>query len=552
MHVLHELFIERISSGLKRKSVTTCSKWAESYRVIKNKKWSFLRYPWLREMHDSETEINIGQKAAQMGYTETALNITFFNIDIKGVDCLYILPAKTPDAGDFSSGRFDPALEESEHLSKLFSDVKNVGHKRAGPINLYIRGSKSRAGLKSIPTGLIILDEVDEMVQKNIPLAFERSSGQEAKQRWLLSTPTIDNFGINAQYQTSTQEIFAFKCPGCSKYTTLEFPDCLDITAENFDDPEIMRSSLKCKECKVKLPHETKSEWQHKGIWVPTYSNRIARGFHIGQLYSPTVSPGEFAISYLKSLSDPAEEQEFYNSKLGIPHIVEGARVTDAHIDNCLGTFKKADTTPRGLLTMGVDVGRWLHYEIDYWTTPRGSYAGVDINLQSRPRIIAEGKCLNFDELDKLMQEFMINMCVIDANPERRKAHEFATRFWGHVKLCFYGRGINGKQIHVSEEQAKIGGDDPTILVDRTSWLDLALGRFRTQNITLPQDVSREYRENIKAPVRIYEKDSDGNPIGKYVTGNSEDHFAHARNYAEIALPLAATINVSKNIGKIM
>jgi len=59
-----------------------------------------------------------------MGVTETLLNITFFAIDIKRIDVLYTLPAKTPDAGDFSQARFDSALELSPHLTQLFSDTK--------------------------------------------------------------------------------------------------------------------------------------------------------------------------------------------------------------------------------------------------------------------------------------------------------------------------------------------------------------------------------------------------------------------------------------------
>jgi phage terminase large subunit GpA-like protein len=130
-------------------------------------------------MHDSEAELNVGQKSAQMGYTETVLNITFYNIDVRNIDCLYVLPAKTPDASDFSAARFDPALELSPHLSKIFSEVKNVGHKRAGTTNLYIRGSRSRAGLKSVPVGFIVLDELDEMTQENVRwLLKERRSGQ--------------------------------------------------------------------------------------------------------------------------------------------------------------------------------------------------------------------------------------------------------------------------------------------------------------------------------------------------------------------------------------
>jgi len=152
-----------------------CSKWAQTYRFKQGKKMTFDLHPWSKAMHDSEASFNVGMKAAQMAYTETMLNCTFFKMDIEGVNCLYVFPNKNPDASDFSASRFDPALEESEHLKRMFSDVKNVGHKRAGPANLWIRGSKSRIGLKSIDPSFVVLDEVDEMDKDNIQLAFRRT-----------------------------------------------------------------------------------------------------------------------------------------------------------------------------------------------------------------------------------------------------------------------------------------------------------------------------------------------------------------------------------------
>ena len=224
-HELVRLFNENLSSGLKRRTITLPSKWAENYRVMGPPlpgPWRFKYHPWLREMMDSPADYNVGQKGAQVGFTECVLNIVFFYIDVHNLDCLYVLPAKTPDASDFSAARFDPAIDMSPHLEKLFSDVKNVGHKRAGNTNLYIRGSKSRAGLKSVPVAILILDEKDEMNQDNVPLARERQSGQMIKKTWEISTPTIDGEGINQTYIQSTQENFFFKCPHCSKHTILK------------------------------------------------------------------------------------------------------------------------------------------------------------------------------------------------------------------------------------------------------------------------------------------------------------------------------------------
>ncbi len=539
MNDIAKLMLERISSGLKRKSLTTCSRWAEACRVMGRPfpgPWTFKWHPWLREMHDSNAEFNVGMKSAQAGYTETALNRVFFMIDVRAIDCLYVLPTSTPDAGDFSASRFNPAIELSAHLGKIFSDVDNVGHKRAGSVNLFVRGSRARNQLKSIPTGMIVLDEVDEMEQKNIPLAMERAAGQMEKQTWAISTPTIPKFGIHKMFLDSTQEHFCFRCPCCSRFTELRFPDCMEITAEDVNDVRVEESFLKCKECQGRLNHETKFDWLAKGEWQAQSVGTLGRGFHVNQLYSSTVKPAMIAKSFLKALRDPSEEQEFHNSKMGQPHIVAGAGVSDEDLERSTAQHRRYEYGPGGNapITMGIDVGKWLHYEIDQWSLP-GGVDSADINVQSRCKVLTMGKVRDFEELDNLVRGFGISAVVIDINPERRKAYEFASRFYGLVKLCMYVQGVTGKQIHV-------GGDDGehTIKVDRTSWLDLALGRFRTEGmIKIPIDTTLEYKSHIKAPVRVYEKDVSGNPVGRYVTANDEDHYAHARNYAEIALQFA-------------
>jgi hypothetical protein len=391
-----------------------------------------------------------------------------------------------------------------------------------------------------VPVGVLILDEKDEMNQDNIPLARERQSGQVIKKTWEISTPTIDGIGISETFGQSTQNFFAFPCPSCSRYIDLKFPDNFEIVGDDVKDPEIRKSYLKCNLCGVKLPHEIKHEWLAPAKWVKTYKNRNIEGWGINQMYSSAraAEPGIFIESYFKAKINPADEQEFYNSKLGLPHVVEGARVSDKDIASCMGSYGKFVENDHGMVTMGVDVGSWLHYEIDKWHIHPNA---IDISSESKCQLIAEGKVATFEELEDLMYRYQIQGCVIDIQPERRKAFEFAQKFWGRVKMCFYGRGIQGKQIHVHQE------DELTVTVDRTSWLDLSLGRFRNKMIDLPVDLSMEYKEHIKSPVRVYEKDIDGNPVGRYVkAGSNDDHLAHARTYSEIALPLTVTIGQSQ------
>jgi hypothetical protein len=506
--------------------------------------WGWKHHPWLKEMHDSKAEKNVGQKAAQMGFTEWALNMTFFKIDVEGVSCLYILPTDG-NAGEFSAGRFDPALELSPHLQGLFSHVKNVGHKRAGQYSLYVRGSRSRSELKSIPCGFLVFDELDEMMQKNIPLALERSSGQMKSQVLMISTPTIDKFGINKEFNETTKEHFFFKCPCCGKLTELVYPECLVLTGESISDQGLKNSYYQCKECQGTLPHETKTDWLSTGIYVPEYSDRDARGFTVNQMYSSADagSPYKFAISALKAKLDPTDATEFFNSKLGLTYTADGARVTDSNIIECTGEFTKGPGRLR-VVTMGVDVGKFLHVEIDEWSLPSHKTPGVDWNDEATPRVLLETTVEDFAQLDNFMRDYQVLGCVVDRHPETRAAYQFATRFWNYVLLCMYGRGIYGKQVQLGSEV------EHTITVDRTSWLDLSLGRFRNHTISLPLDLSTDYKEHIKEPIRVYGRDADGNPTGRYESAGP-DHFAHARNYAEIALTLALSLGTSQNINKV-
>lgn len=547
MHELQSAFIDTLVHGLKRKAVTTPSKWAERYRIMGQPipgPWSFKYHPWLREVHDAKEPQICISKAAQLGFTETVLNITCFNIDIPRRDCLYVLPTKTPDASNFSASRFDAALELSPHLEHMFSNVKNVGHKRAGSANLYIRGCNSRSGLKSIPVGFIVFDELDEMNEDNVILAEERVAGQIHWQIFKLSTPTLPNKGISKVFQISTQEHFMFKCPRCGRTTELVFPDCLFITAEDRLDPRIKESYIICKECGGRLDHEDKCNFLKDGFWVPFGDEQAeTRGFHVNQLYSSAdkCRPGRLAFSYLTAMIDPKEAQELYNSKLGLPYIAEGSRITENQLIDAIsiGTRSKNDpfTNNGRLITMGVDQGNWLHYVICAWEFDR--YRN-DLNMMARCEILKEGKAVQFVELGQLMREWQIVMCVIDAQPEKRLAYELAMDFYNHIKLCFYNHSVSGRQIDHNPDQQRV-------LVDRTSWLDVSLNRFKNGTVTLPRDTSSEFKEHIQALVRRYKEDSNGNPVG-YYDNMGPDHFAHAYSYAEIALPIAASLVTNEDI----
>lgn len=545
-----------IVDGLRDRSLTCCSRWAAKRRTMGEPfpgPYGWVNHPWVREILDSDAAYTYAMKGAQLGVTEALINRAFYVIDKLHRDVLYVLPTAL-NASDFSKARFGGALALSPYLNDLFDDTNTVNLKRAGANNLYIRGSRGDSNLKSIPVSDLMLDEMDEMDPKAINLALERLSGQVHKHVWAISTPTVPNHGIHKHYLTSTQEHFFFKCPKCGRQTEFLWPDCIEIIGEVVNDPRCHESFLKCKECGNKLEHEAKGEFLKNAAWQPTApnANPEVRGFHVSQLYSNTVSPGELVVAHFRGHGDEVAAKEFHNSKLGMPFIGEGAQVTDDWIDRTIRRHALNDPRPvvggERTITMGIDQGKWNYVSVCEWFTDRWDN---DLNASALCKLLWHGK---FHEEDweyasGLMREFQVIGCVIDADPQINEARRFARKFHGYVWLCRYRRGVTAKEIAISDEDSGA----PVIICDRTNWLTAALGRFKTDppRIHLPADVSLEYREHMKNQVRTYQKDEHGNPVATFVE-TGPDHYAHSLVYAEIALPLGASVSAGEDITKFL
>lgn len=78
------------------------------------------------------------------------------------------------------------------------------------------------------------------------------------------------------------------------------------------------------------------------------------------------------------------------------------------------------------------------------------------------------------------------------------------------------------------------------------------MGRFFSGRTELPNDLPRAFGEEVKNNIRVYKKDSEGHPFAAYSNFGKPDHYAHALNYAEMALPCAASVATNTNIGKFL
>jgi len=550
MHPIMRKAVKAMQEKLLRNSIKNAAEWAMTYRIIGGKKWTFKKHSWLYEPHTYMGPEAHSMKSAQMGFTEYLMNLTFMIIDIMGQSVLYGLP-DGDSAKDFSAGRFDPALQENKILQDLFSDTKNVGMKRAGASTLYVRGARSSAKLKSIPTAGVMMDEIDEWISRSIDLALERASGQVEKWIRSISTPSVSGVGVHKLYSDTTKSEFMFKCPRCGKYEMLTFnPDdesesSLYIPTEDPTSKDIYKAHLRCKKTKLPLEHGDKINWLalDNVMYVPEHPDRVTVGWHCSQLYSHMVAPWEMCKSYLSALGNPGSVQEFWNSKMGYTHIEEGCAITDKDLQDSQGQHQMGTHSGDNLVTMGVDVGsKYIHVEIDAWYTNPNAQSH-DINDQSTARLLLATKVTEWSEVDWLMNKYQVNYAVVDAGPEYRNARDFCNRHYGRAKRCFFASSSSKSDITSPAES-------DVVTVNRTIWIDQSLSRFRegSKGIALPLDTPLEYKKNVQALIRAYKRNDQTGEMAAYYVSGGADHYGFSRTFSEIALALAAGKGVNTDI----
>jgi len=531
-------FAKEIARQMIDDSLNTCSRYAE------HKIWtpephfgplSFEKFPWQKEiLNCMEPQVTV-QKCSQSGFSVAGLMKTIFIVDQLRTDVLYVLPTSHL-ASDFAKARLDQMVAISPDLEHLFVGSNNVGLKTtAHHSHVFIRGSIAESGLVSVPVGTAVVDEWDRCNQNALALVMKRLAAHVDKHLFLLSTPTLPEHGINVQYLLGTQERFMFKCPSCDKKIQLLWPDNIEICGEAATDPDCHRSYLKCDLCKAQLPHETKTEWLSKASWEATAVAHGHRSFHLNQLYAWAMTPGELVVDYFKGESSEAAKVEFTNQILGEPHLMDGARVTDQVIDQCLGNHRTDDPRPDDssrLIVMGIDVGLYLDIVVAEYLYDRDP--GYEPHLNSVCKVLTTIRLpgTDFHILDRLMSEWQVMYACIDFQPETVLAKAFCRRFFGYASVVQYRKGTIGSEIKEAYDDNKVS----TLTVDRVSFLDMSLGRLHKQRTILPNNISPVFREHVKALARTFELDEFGRPRAIYVTlNNKADHMAHALTLTEVA-----------------
>jgi len=327
-------------------------------------------------------------------------------------------------------------------------------------------------------------------------MAMERMSHSEFKNVLKLSNPTLPDYGISKAFEETDQRYWLLKCEKCGEYTCLEdlFPDCL-LEVGN----KVIRA---CQKCESEL-NPAIGEWVAK---KPRVTEK--RGYHYSQLFSQFVEPAEILHQFrtTNNLTD------FYNLKIGVGYVEAENRLSTQEVLALCGN-EGISNEDQGPCYMGVDQGKDLHVVI-----------GKSVP-QKAGKIIHLGIYKDWEELDRLMKNFKVSRCVVDALPETRNARAFADRFKGRIYLNYYNMHQKGR--YAWNEK------DLTVSCNRTESLDASHAEIMNGQIVLPKEceIVQEFARHCSSVAKKLEEDEETGSRRYIYVKLGTDHFRHAFNY---------------------
>jgi len=324
------------------------AEWAEG-RLILNEKDTpepgplrLSRTPYLREpldcFSDESVEEITCEMGTQLGKTLMQFACLGYAIDQDPGTALYVMPdeqtaKKVIKARIIPLVRNSPALRK--HLAGERSDTSEV-RLDFDRMFCFPAWAQSPASLASFPCRYVLLDEIDKYPRWSgreadpASLAEERTKNYWNRKVVRVSTPTTTSGLIHRYYRLSDQRRYWVPCPHCGEYQVLIWSQVKwpgDAHRERIKTENL--AWYECESCKERIEDLHKPHMLERGVWAPagcqvgkegellgTAEGGSHPGFHLSSLYSPWVTFGRAAGTFLESHKDPAKLMNFVNSWL--------------------------------------------------------------------------------------------------------------------------------------------------------------------------------------------------------------------------------------------
>ena len=503
--------------------------------LLDDKKWRVWNWlpeiyaaanPWRLEKYPvGESRKLTIQKSTQSGITTLMMVKSLHFMVNWNIRVFYTLPRLT-DVGDFSSTRLDPTIQASPYLKEMLGEPDSNHAKRIGNSYMYI--SELTVEPRMLPSDMAIIDEVDLSDQDHMSTVLNRLDASSWKISNTLSTPTLNNYGINAIYLNSDMCKWMVKCEACGEHQVMDFDVNVKVVGAPANPDRVYYG---CASCGKEFSVDDINEW---GTWVPEKpalsSNH--RGYHISQMMTHD------ALDLYTSFRDPQTKLlEFYRKRLGEPYQLGGGSIErDDFLVTCFDEPYLPEMTPddRSTYYMGLDQGNELQVII------------AKIEPDSRIRKIVHIELIpmddGFERAAKLMKLFKIRRAVWDANPNRHSVLTVQKNFPAKLLAADYIE--QQKQRWKTNKQGKRYITNVTM--HRTTAFDelmesIKKGEWRMPgeppSLSVEVELTIDHVTALRRDIEERKTRSGTTEVGVYRKLRA-DHLAHAWAYLAVAIDI--------------
>lgn len=339
MHNGRDVFETAYRAGWQADPRLSVSDWADTHRSLGSRaghaatRWRTATTPYLKEIMDalgprSPARRVVFMKGSQVGGTEAGNNWLGFIMHHSPGAILVVRPT-VDEARRFSRQRLDPMIATTPVLRELVTEARSRDGGNSLLIKefpggvLFLTGSNSATGVKSMPIRWLFCDEVDEYPGDvdgqgdPISLAEKRTTGPTFARRkvFLVSTPTIKGVSrIEREFLASDQRRYYVPCPHCTHFDWIRWENI------RWEEGDPKSAALMCLGCGTLIEERFKTQMLAQGEWRATAeSTNQTIGFHLSSLYSPLGwLPWSAAVAeFLEAKEDPQRLKNWVNSVLG-------------------------------------------------------------------------------------------------------------------------------------------------------------------------------------------------------------------------------------------
>lgn len=542
-------YLSRLKDSVERTSALgRVSYWLEKNTTLAGKKFSFDGHEFQRDIVDATHPNVVVIKPSQVGLSEctSRLMLGFVAISPDTVG-IYTLPT-VHEALRFSKSRIDPVIRGSKYLSSIIvGGSDSSSFKQLGTSQIFMAGTFGKA-LISIPTDILLCDEVDfsnpeVLVTAESRLSHSRIFNEELEIRGIrrkFSTPTLPQMGVSALFDKSDQRRRLVKCKHCAHWFWPNFlhhvvvpgydGDMAEITYLEVQDLAdrglIEQAQLLCEGCHKPI---TKSNLR------PDYREWVAEFPHIKHSQGYSVTPFDLPDYHTptsilrKKLEFKEEEGHFRNFTLGLPF-------ADASNSVLAGIVKAntelapsyPDSSGAYGLVMGLDVGKtsWLVVG-----RPVGDCLHVVWAEQIKIGINREDEL--YETILLRMKQFSVIKFVCDAMPYTDTMLRIQSRFSpGQVLLCTYT--LTNRRTAISQ----VRESDFTLEANRTKSIDVLVKRLNTNKVKFARFPDSSLMESHLQGMKRVDRVTDKGEVVSEWLKTSPDHYFHALNYLNMASKL--------------